>query len=526
MSRVPLNSVRVRLTLWNGIILALVLAFSGVTLCFHVQDSLSASVDRELEAVATRIAEEWGRGGRGPGPRHRGRRGFGPGRHHRHPGFGRPEPPPFSFGGPGPPPPGFGRSEPLSTSLFGATALRSSSIGRARIFAKDGMPLSSMSEDRPWDRRSFALSAAGQPRFSTIQVEGETIRVFSTPIVRGGVVEGVIQLAYPLGEQLRLTDGLIRTLLTLIPVALVVAGLAGIFLTGRTLRPVRELTHAAAQIGEKDLSRRLVVTGQDEFAELATTFNGMIARLEQGFQRLGTAYEQQRRFTADASHELRTPLTRIKASASLALSEERPAGDYRRALQVVDQAADAMNRLIQDLLLLARADAEQLRLQMGPVEVATLFRRAIESVPQKPSVPIRVELPKGQLAVRGNLDMLVRLLVNLLENSLRHTPAGGQIILRGREQESTVTLEISDTGEGIPREHLPHVLDRFYRVDHARTRFQGGTGLGLAICQSIVRAHGGELTIDSDVGRGTTVSVTLPRAGAAAPETTAAGTSA
>jgi signal transduction histidine kinase len=343
-------------------------------------------------------------------------------------------------------------------------------------------------------------------------------------------VEGVLQLAHPLEEQERLYGGLIGALLTLIPLALLVAGLGGAFLTGHALRPVRQLQEAAAQISAEDLSRRLEVPGKDEFSELAATFNGMVARLEAAFRSLEAAYQQQRRFVGDASHELRTPLTVVKANTSLALSGQRTAADYREALQAVDGAADMMSRIVQDLLLLARSDSGRLGLEPRPVELGPLLRQAAASVPNPHAVPILLDLPATPCQAHGDSHHLTRLFVNLLENAVRHTPPEGRIAVAARygtdAAEGTgspfLTVSVQDTGEGIPAEHLPHVCERFYRVDAARSHAgyagQGsggaGAGLGLAICQSIVQAHGGVLSIESEEGRGTTVWVTLPCGGA------------
>jgi two-component system OmpR family sensor kinase len=493
MRRVRWNSVRVRLTLWNAVVLALLLAGSGTALCYRVQADLMRSVDRDLAQGADGMARGWARrlseGNRPPPPADARHSRFD---HHR-------EPP----------------------RLPNSAAERRRDLERPRVLTPEGKAVGEgwFAEDRPWDWKTLARSAAGASRYSIVQVEGESLRVYSRPFIRNGSVENVIQIAHPLGDLQRVNREQLNTLLTLIPLALLMAGLFGIFVTDRTLRPVRQLTQAAAQIGADDLSQRLEVASQDEFGELAATFNGMIQRLEQAFTRLESAYrrleqafEQQRRFTADASHELRTPLTRIKGSASLALATPRTPTEYCKALRVVDQAADVMNRLVQDLLLLARADADQLQLDQQPLEVTALCQRATAAVPEGTKPSLQVELPDRPLAVLGHSDSLVRLFTNLIENAVRHTPEEGRITLSAREAGDEVVITVADTGEGIAPEHLPHVCERFYRVDAARSRAHGGAGLGLAICQSIVQAHGGKLEIESEVGRGTTVRVTLLRA--------------
>lgn len=483
-----LHSFRARLALWHVVVLALVLGSFGLALSYSLRHSLAESVDRDLAFRANFYAERWGRDRFRRIPR----------------------------GGPRSPQPPSGATESERRGYF----------RRPRIFFRAGDHMLPSNSDDPWDEDTFLLSVAGREQYSTVSLEGEKVRVYSTPILAGDLVEGVVQVAHPLTEQERLNDGLARTLLTLIPLALLVAGVGGAFLTDRALRPVRAITHAAAQIGAEDLSRRLDVPGKDELSELASTFNGMIGRLEEAFHRLESAYDQQRRFIADASHELRTPLTAIKANTSLALVGEPSAFEYREALTAADQAADSMNRIVQDLLLLARSDGGQLRLDLRPVPLEDVLRQSVALARRREGAPVHLDLPAMPLAVLGDAHHLTRLVTNLLENALRHTPADGEVTVTalsapcapdGEDPGPRVEVRIADTGEGMAPEHLPHLGERFYRVDSARCRAQGGTGLGLAICRSIVQAHRGSLGFESTLGRGTTVTVTLP--GAAPPRT-------
>lgn len=496
------NSVRVRLTLWHVAVLAMVLVGFALALCYSVRTSLAAAVDQELADRAHVFVSRWAQDLDSPF-----RPGGGTGGFPAFPGGG-----PSSMGSE----PGSFPAEPREfrppVPPSGSEAERRGFYRRPRILDLDGHPLVPLSGDEPWDITGFQLSVGGKEIYLTINLEGERVRVFSTPLPGPDGPEGVVQVAHPLTEQDRLNAGLVRTLLTLIPLALLVAGIGGVFLTDRALRPVRQITHAAAQISAQDLSRRLVVTGKDELSELASTFNGMIGRLDEAFSELERAYEQQRRFTGDASHELRTPLTAIKANTSFALSGDRTPEELREALVEADEAADTMSRIVQDLLLLARSDSGQLNLMLEPTDLQDVLRRAAASVQGRSPAPIRIELPETPLGVRGDSHHLVRLFVNLLENASRHTPAEGQITVSAREAAGEVEVRVRDTGEGIAPEHLPHVCERFYRVDSARARAQGGTGLGLAICRSIVQAHGGTLRIASELGQGTTVEVTLPAA--------------
>jgi two-component system sensor histidine kinase BaeS len=174
-----------------------------------------------------------------------------------------------------------------------------------------------------------------------------------------------------------------------------------------------------------------------------------------------------------------------------------------------------MNRIVQDLLLLAKSDGGQLDFRLSPVPVRQILERVAALVGDAESAPVVIDAPDAALAVLGDAHHLQRLLVNLTENAIRHTPSDGRITLSARidaADDSRVIVRVQDTGEGIAPEHLPHVCERFYRVDASRTRSQGGTGLGLSICQSIVQAHGGALQIQSQPGQGTTVTISLPNA--------------
>jgi heavy metal sensor kinase len=354
----------------------------------------------------------------------------------------------------------------------------------------------------PWDRRSYVRSLAGRTVYSTVREGGWPVRVLSMPIERRGQVDRVLQLAYPLDAVQREIDGLTSTLLALVPFGLLAAGLGGAFLTGRALQPVREIAGTAARLGASNLSERLPVAGRDEFSELASSFNAMLARLEE-------AFERQRRFTADASHELRTPLSIIQANTGLALAHPWPEERYREFLAAIDTAAGRQSRTVEELLFLARADAGKLARDVGPVCLLEVLEEAAEAVSRPDRPGIRLESLDPALLVPGSGSELTRLFTNLLENAVRHTPLEGRVTVSARVEALSVTVTVTDTGEGIAPEHLPHLGERFYRVDAARTAVTGGTGLGLAICRSITEAHGGRMSIESQVGEGTAVRIWL-----------------
>jgi len=462
------QSVRTQLVWWNILALALLLGVLGVVVRTLVRSTIMASVDRELDGRTRPFLDRR--------EEHRG----GPG---------------------GPPPEGRGRPD---RPRFEANPYF------PRRFDLEGHAQNPFHRPEPlWDPAAFALARAGQVRYSTVTAGGEPVRVLSRPFPRQGPIEGVIQAPYPLSELDRALRGLDRALLTLLPFALLCAGLGGAWLTDRVLRRVRRLTLAAGNIGARDLSERLPVTGSDEFSELAETFNGLLGRLETAFRRQQRLIEQQRRFTADASHELKTPLTIIQGNTSLALSGHPDQAEYAQAMGEIGMAAETMSRLVRDLILLAQSDSG--RLGQGRIELLLreVLERAVARVPRPAAAAICLSLEDEALSVPGNEEELVRLFTNLLTNAVRHTPAGGKITLAARREGAQVVVTVADTGDGIAPEHLPHLGERFYRVDSARARLDGGTGLGLSIARSIVEAHGGTIAFASVLGEGTTVTVTL-----------------
>lgn len=240
------------------------------------------------------------------------------------------------------------------------------------------------------------------------------------------------------------------------------------------------------------------------------TINGMLCRLDGAFKQLEQAFEQHIRFTADASHELRTPLTAIKGNVSLALTGERLASEYRKALEDTDRATDNMRHIVQELLFLARSDAKQMAMDLRVIDVRELLQDAVDAVHGIEQPAILIETPEFMPRLYADPNHLLRALVNLLANALRHTQVDGAISLSADVDGSDFRIRVTDTGEGIQPEHLPHLTERFYRADASRVRSQGGTGLGLSICRCIVESHGGTLSFVSAVGVGTIVTITMP----------------
>jgi heavy metal sensor kinase len=271
------------------------------------------------------------------------------------------------------------------------------------------------------------------------------------------------------------------------------------------LKPVEQIARTAREIEESDLSRRIEVRSEDELGRLASTLNQMIGRLERAFGR-------QRQFTADASHELRTPLAVIQAESTLALRKERTEIDYRKSLELVSREAAHMSALVDKLLFLARSDTGKEQLNLEAVNLKELVNDlASEIAPLCQEKRLECKLdPLENQVVQGDKVELKQLFFNLLDNAIRYTPSGGIVSVSVERKGDTAVVAIRDSGIGIPEEHIPHIFERFYRVDEARSRAEGGTGLGLSICQHIAQVHGGRIEVESQVGQGSTFSVFLP----------------
>jgi signal transduction histidine kinase len=306
----------------------------------------------------------------------------------------------------------------------------------------------------------------------------------------------------------RAASGINLTLLLLAPFALAGAGLVGVSLTNRVLRRVQVMTQAAGKIGAADFSRRLPVAGDDEFSELAETFNGLLGGLDNAYQQQNELMKLQQRFTADASHELKTPLTIIKGRSGMALERAGVDDKSRRAFEEIDCAANTMDKLVQDLLLLARSDEGRLGSQLTELLVQDVLSTA--RVQTAGAERVHIQLESEELTVKGNEGELVRVFRNLMDNALSYSQEDQPVFVTARIEVDCTVVTVADQGAGIAREHLQHLGERFYRVDASRSRPSGGTGLGLSICSSIVSAHGGTMSFESEVGKGTTVTVRLP----------------
>jgi two-component system OmpR family sensor kinase len=372
-------------------------------------------------------------------------------------------------------------------------------------------------EETPFDS---AHVEDAEPTFSDVTYEGIHLRVLTYPLI--GQPEGTLLGTMQLASSLTTVDDAQRSLLVLLMggglMAVVLAALVGWTTAAAALHPLEQMTEAALKITHADdLSRRIPLSGpaEGEVGRLIVAFNETLERLE-------NLFETQRRFLADVSHELRTPLTTILGNLDLM----RKMGKLdTESMEAITSEAQRMKRLVQDILVLTQAESGKLPLGKEVVELDTLVLEVFQQ--SKVLAKERVEVHLGQedqARVSGDRDRLKQVLLNLVSNAIEYTPPGGSVTLGLACVGDWARVTVTDTGPGIPQEELPHIFERFYRVDRSRKRTErGGAGLGLSIAYWITRSHDGRLEVASEVGKGTTFSVWLPQSGKGSAEARARG---
>jgi len=294
-------------------------------------------------------------------------------------------------------------------------------------------------------------------------------------------------------------------------VALLLAGLGGWLLARKSLAPVVAMAGSARRIGAENLGQQLpVANSRDELGQLGATFNELLARLH-------TSFELQRRFMADASHELRTPLSIMRTTASVTLRKRsRGEDEYREAIQMMDEQSQRLSRIVKDMFILSRADAGHYPLNKSSFYLNDLLEevaRAGGLLAEHKSVAIEIT-NSTEAGFHGDEDLLRQMILNLVDNAIKYTPAGGVVRLNLIQESDNYMISVSDTGPGIPLEAQAHVFDRFYRASiersHSEETVSDGTGLGLAIARWIAQAHDGALELSLSDHRGTTFIVKLP----------------
>ena len=459
-------SIRVRLTIWYGSALVLIMILFTSALYLVMSRALQDQIDRSLEEAAKAAARSL--------EEHR----FGP----------------------------FLLLDDLAQA-FPELALLDKFF---QIFGPGGqVTLQSaniLTQEIPLSPTALEAALVGQATFESVRFQEEIpIRLLSYPIRHGENLVNILRVGTSLRPVEEMLHRLIFVLLVASPLAVAVSMLGVWFLAGRALRPVDAITLTAQRIAAGDLTQRIQTRSKDEIGRLASTFNDMIARLEASFRQI-------RQFSADASHELRTPLTIIKGETELALRKPRSPEMYREALESNLEEIDRMNRIVEELLFLSRADLGEIKVASDPVQLDSL----IQEVQQQAIVlgqDRQVETTLGRVEpaqVLGDEWRLREMLLNLVDNAVKYSRHTGTVQLSLVRDGNMACLSVRDHGIGISPEEQGHIFDRFYRTDAARAHFQKGTGLGLSICKWIAEAHHGRIQVESILGQGSCFTIFLP----------------
>ncbi|TFG44704.1 MAG: HAMP domain-containing protein [Gemmatimonadales bacterium] len=343
------------------------------------------------------------------------------------------------------------------------------------------------------------------------------MRHVTLPVDGAGTEVGAVVVAAPLSAVAFGPADLVQSMVLIVPLILLSSVVLGWFLAGRAMRPVERLMDEVQEVTDgRSLHRRVAVpTSGDELARLAVTLNAMFSRLEQSFSQL-------RRFTADASHELKTPLTVLRTGVERSLVHPGIPPEVLEALDTTLEQLNQLNELVDSLLMLARADEGRAPLALEVQDLRALVvdvGETAEMLGEQHGLSTRVVVPDHAVAVPVDAHRMQQLLLNLVTNAVKYTPAGGSVGVVLEDEGEGVRLTVRDTGIGIASVDLPHIFDRFWRADPARSRTgnRPGVGLGLAITKWIAEAHGGTIAVQSRPGRGSSFVVYLPRTGASGP---------
>jgi heavy metal sensor kinase len=357
------------------------------------------------------------------------------------------------------------------------------------------------------ENTATVIRAGNQVAFTTIDGFGEEGARVAIATVNLAATDYLVVVTEPLHDLVEQLEAIRRTFYFGMPATLLVAGLGGFVLARKSLAPVVAMSDQAARISAKNLHERLRVNNEsDELGHLASVLNELLSRLNRSF-------ENMREFMADASHELRTPLSIIRGEADVALSQDRDSTDYKDALAIIQDEARRLSRLVDDLLVLARADAGQRPLQIGEFYLNDLVEeccRAAQVLAAQKGLSLGLE-SSPDIPFRGDEDVLRRMVLNLLDNAVKYTPADGTVCVTLVAEAARVKIIVMDTGIGVPAEAAAQIFERFYRIRRARSRADGGSGLGLAIARWAAEAHHGSIALASQPDQGSTFTVTLPR---------------
>lgn len=355
---------------------------------------------------------------------------------------------------------------------------------------------------------SKAIRNAKENKFTyeTVDYIGrQPLRIITYPVTADNRLKYVIQIGTSIESVQSTLNDIIYIFYLIIPVVIILATIVGFILASRALLPVNEITMLARKIEAENLNERIATFGTgDEIDKLAETFNDMIARLE-------TSFKSIKQFTSDASHELRTPLAILKGETEVALKSCSSMLGFRDVLKSNLEEVNRMSQIVNNLLIIAKTDMK-IELEFEDVRLDEIIDekfRQTRHIADEKGIAIKL-LKNEEIIIKGDPLQLRQLILNLIENAVKYTPEKGNVAISLEEYEGNALIKISDTGVGIANEDMPHIFDRFYRVDKGRARAEGGTGLGLSICKEIAASHGGRIEVKSEIGKGSMFMVYIP----------------
>ena len=470
------NSIRWRLQLWHGLILLLVLAGFGLTAYQLERVNRLRQVDQELDRRLTVVLGALRRNAPRPP---------------------RPAEPSGPDEAPGPPPPRRPlpppERAPFSASDLGLFDGNGPGSYYCILWRRDGIELL-RSDAAP---AGISMPAKDMTKTARTRDNLREMYFFTPP---GECILVGLDLSGEFGEMRRLA-----CLLLAAGGAVLLMGLAGgWWFSTRAIRSLEDISAAADRIATGQLSQRINVADTDnELGRLAVLLNSTFARLE-------AAFAQQQQFTSDAAHELRTPLAVILAHVQTSLKRERTSAEYKLTLESCLRAAQRMRKLVESLLDLAQFDAGQQQLKHFPFDLAETAQDCLDLLqPLAEARGIKLSAKLPSLFCVGDPERISQVITNLLTNAVEYNKPGGEVRVEAQSKNGMACVDVADTGPGIPSEELPHVFERFFRVDKSRSTVHAG--LGLAIAKAIIEAHGGSISVSSTTGAGTTFSFQLPQ---------------
>ncbi|MDA9950993.1 ATP-binding protein [Oligoflexaceae bacterium] len=367
----------------------------------------------------------------------------------------------------------------------------------------------SMRVNLPVTPQAVERAAKGLATFETFVLRGHSkIRQVTVPVIkRDRFSRELVQIGAPLDSTFQTLRSISLMLWVALPVGLFLSVLFGYILTSRSLKPVRQLTLAASKLGANEVTARIPLPqAKDEIRELTSKFNDMTDRLDDAFNRL-------RRFAGDVSHELRTPLTVLRGEAEFSLRKDRSPEEYREAMQTIARESIHMTDIVEELLLLARAQGKAIRVHWEKIKVGEMVaevKSSVEHLAKKKEIEIVTSIRDPDAQMIGSQGYIVLVLKNLLQNAVKHSSPKGRVFISVSQNGIHTYFTVKDEGEGIAESAVPYIFDAFYRADTARNRSAGGAGIGLSLAQALVKLHEGDIWVESKESEGASFTFKIP----------------